>query len=123
MSDERPGDLGEVPSDGMKRSGRRQACGLLACGALRAGGVVGAVGGRHGGEVEQAAQLGVALCTEPALAPAAARLAHAAVEADRGDDLENGAERVAQARTQSRQSQLRSGLLWARIRLFRRYDR
>ena len=55
---------------------------------------MGGGGSSHGGEVEQAAQLGVAMFAEAELATTAAGLTDADIEADVGDDLVGVGERL-----------------------------
>src|SRR5215204_4613007 len=59
VCDERPGNLGEFPSDSIERGGLRQSLGLLACVALGEGAILRAVCSSHGGQIEQAAQLSI----------------------------------------------------------------
>src|SRR5215218_2494845 len=82
VRDDGPGDLGELPCDSIEGGGLGQGLGLLALIARGEGRIARGVAGRQGGEVEQAAQLGVAMLAEAELSTALSGLADAEVEAD-----------------------------------------
>ena len=87
MGDEGPGDLGEFASDSVEGSGLGQALGLLASVAGGKGAVACAAGRGEGGDVEEAAEFGIAVLGEAKLAFPLAGLVHPDVEAEVGDEL------------------------------------
>ena len=87
MGDQRPGEPGELAGDGIERGGLGEALGLFACVALGEGSVRGVPSRAERGKIEQATQLGIAICTEAELAVALARLVDSDVEAHVGHEL------------------------------------